>query len=388
MRVACISNWDELQALAPAWNELARDVPFRSWQWLGAWWRHYGPGDDEAGRRRELFVPAIRDAAGALVGLAPWYLERRPARGNVVRFLGSGEVCTDYATVLCRSGQESEVAAALADWLFEQRSSEQQQSERTTAGRDGPPHDARWDRLEFNGIARDDACMNRLAEELERRGALVDRRPTESCWRLELPASWDEYLASLSKSHRKQLRRFQRRLFDSGRAVLRTATTAAELQTAFDVLVDLHERRRSSLGERGRFESPRFMAFHRDVARQFFDLGRLGLSWLELDGRPVACEYQLLGGDTIYAYQSGVEPAALDQEPGRLATLAVLRAAIEAGRRAYDLLRGDEAYKAHWRATPRPCVDLRVLPGKGADWLRHGVWVVRENVRQWVHARS
>src|SRR5689334_24699022 len=117
MQVARISNWDELKALAPAWNELAQGIPFRSWQWLGSWWRHYGPAEGQAGCANELFVPAIRDAAGTLVGLAPWYLQRRAARGNVVRFLGSGEVCTDYSTVLCRSGQEAEVAATLADWL-------------------------------------------------------------------------------------------------------------------------------------------------------------------------------------------------------------------------------------------------------------------------------
>jgi CelD/BcsL family acetyltransferase involved in cellulose biosynthesis len=381
MPLACISNWDELRALAPAWNELAQGNPFRSWQWLGSWWRHYGPGEGQAGRGKELFVLAVRDAAGALVGLAPWYLQRRAARGNVVRFLGSGEVCTDYSTVLCRKGQEGEVAATLADWLVEMR-----KSDSGSGKANGNAGGARWDCLEFNGIASDDACMNRLAERLGRHGAVVDRRPAESCWRLELPASWDEYLGSLSKSHRKQLRRFQRRLFDRGRAVLYTATTAAELEHAFGLLVDLHERRRRSLGERGRFDSPRFTAFHRDVTRQFFDLGRLGLSWLELDARPVACEYQLLGDGIIYAYQSGIEPAAVGEEPGRLATLAILRAAIESGQRTYDLLRGDEAYKAHWRATPLPCTDFRVLPGQGADWLRHGVWVVRENVRNWAKA--
>ena len=39
--------------------------------------------------------------------------------------------------------------------------------------------------------------------------------------------------------------------------------------------------------------------------------------WLEHDGQPVSVEYQFELGDTIYAYQSGVAPEALDIEPGR-----------------------------------------------------------------------
>lgn len=56
----------------------------------------------------------------------------------------------------------------------------------------------------------------------------------------------------------------------------------------------------------------------------------------------------------------------------------------QAGHRAYDLLRGDEAYKAHWRAQPRACADIRVWPGEGADWVRRGAWQARENMKYWV----
>jgi CelD/BcsL family acetyltransferase involved in cellulose biosynthesis len=378
MWIERVSNWEDVARLAPEWNRLARGIPFLTWEWLGAWWRHYGAGGPEA-RASELLVAAVYDATapGAsdeLIALAPWYVERKAPRGAIVRFLGSGDVCSDYLTVLSAAGREPEVAAALAGWLIALR--------KENAG--GSP--LAWDRLEFGGIADDDETMGRLLEQLSLRGAIVDRRQAEHCWRVELPSRWEEYLAGLSKSHRKQLRRFQRRLFASGRAVLRTAATEREFRQAFEILVDLHRRRRESLGDRGCFHSGRFTEFHREVAWRFFERGLLRLSWLELDSRPVACEYQLLGGNTVYAYQSGIDPAALEEEPGRLATMATLRAAIESGCGVYDLLRGDEAYKAHWRARPYPCSDIRVLPGRGADWLRHGVWVARENLRSWVKA--
>ena len=373
MHVERISNYEQLESLAPAWNRLAQGVPFRSWQWLGSWWRHYGAAPGQRAARRELFVLAVRDERQDIAALAPWHIERHAARGTAVKFLGAGEVCTDYLTVLCQPGTEAEISTALADWLVESR----KQAGASAGG------GARWDRLEFYGIPRDDRAMNQLVERLAERGALVDRRAADHCWRLELPGCWDDYLQTLSKSHRKQLRRFQRRLFDSGRAVLRTANTAAEVESALDLLIDLHQRRRRSLGERGCFNNPCFTAFLRDAARQFFELGRLWLCWLELDSRPIACEYQLLGERTVYAYQSGIEPAVLEVEPGRLATLAILQAAVTSGRRTYDLLRGDEAYKAHLRAQPRACSDIRVLPGEGADWMRRRVWRARESMKYW-----
>ena len=116
-------------------------------------------------------------------------------------------------------------------------------------------------------------------------------------------------------------------------------------------------------------------------------MGQLNLSWLELDGRPVAAEYQICGqNQVVYAYQSGMHPSVLQDEPGRLITIASLKDAIAAGRLAYDFLRGNEAYKAHWRATPHATQDVRVIPNKGAARWRHNLWMAGDNVKNWIRA--
>lgn len=367
MQVRCITRWDELAALAPEWNALARGVPFRSWEWLGAWWRHYGLAADENPRRR-LYALAVLDARRRLVGLAPWYLEPHRVQGDVLRFLGSGDVCSDYLSILCLPGREDAVATTLAEWLCSPR----RHAERP------------WDMLALAGVDAADGVTGRLIDELHVRGATIHGGPAVHCWRLELPRSWDEYLALVSKSHRKQLRRRERRLFDTGRAKLRTVGTPAELDCGLNIVSQLHQRRRMGLGDAGRFADPRFAAFHREVAGQMLRHDRLRLSWVELDGRPVAAEYQLCGNDVVYAYQSGIDPEALDHEPGRLAMMATLRRAIEAGYRAFDLLRGDETYKAHWRAQPRASLDVCVLPPQGAARLRQHAWLAGRQVRGWL----
>ncbi|HUY32419.1 MAG TPA: GNAT family N-acetyltransferase [Pirellulales bacterium] len=371
MRVSRIADWDQPSTLASQWNVLARGVPFRSWDWMATWWRHYGGPRPRGAARREWFVLGVHDAAGTLAGLAPWYRQTGAGRSRTVRFLGSGHACGDYLSVLCRPGCETEVAVALADWLSEHR-----------GPRAGDPH--AWDRLEMTGVDAGDKTVNILVARLAERGSLVHRRPAPCCWRLPLPADWEDYLARLSKSHRKQLRRLQRRLFDTGRAVLRQVADEADLARALAILTDLNERRRGGLGEASCFAQPGFAEFHREATAHLLRAGSLRLSWLELDGRPIAAEYQLAGDGVVYAYQSGIEPEALADEPGRLATMATIRAAIDGGYRAYDLLRGDEAYKAHWRAEPRPSLDLRVLPGTRADRWRRGAWRVGDQARAWL----
>lgn len=366
MEVVWITRWDELAGLAPYWTALARGVPFRSWCWLAGWWRHYSDADDES---RSLFALAVYDRHNNLIGLAPWFIDSRSKQGDVVRFLGSGDVCSDYLSILTLPGREEEVAEALAEWLCRDSRTDGWNS---------------WNVLSLGGVDAADGVMRRFIDEMQSRGSLVYRKASPNCWRINLPPTWEDYLATVSKSHRKQLRRLQRRLFDTGRAVSRVVKEPAGLERGLAVLSDLHQRRRRALGEAGRFADDSFASFHREVAGQLLDQSALRLSWIELDGRSVAAEYQVLGSDVVYAYQSGIDPAALDCEPGRLAMMATLRRSIEEGCRAFDLLRGDEPYKAHWRARPRASMEVSILPGRGADWLKHGAWLAGRQVRQWL----
>ena len=105
-------------------------VPFLTHAWAVAWWHHY---QQQSG---ELFTLAVRDAAGRLIGLAPWHRQISAGRGRVVRFLGSGEVCADYVSLVAQPEDRLAVAVAIADWL---------------AG----PGAGEWDVLEMSGVERD-----------------------------------------------------------------------------------------------------------------------------------------------------------------------------------------------------------------------------------------
>lgn len=373
MRVYCLTSLQELAPYAEDWDRLAADVPFRSWAWLSTWWKHYGGEDRAENARLQLFVPCVFDSGDRLAALAPWYLDRRPPQGSVLRMLGCGEVCSDYLSLLCRPDMEHSATAAIADLLTAE-------PRHANAGR------LRWDLLELDAIDAADPAVGQLLGHLARRGCTVHHRDGPSCWRVELPATWDEYLAGLSKGHRKRLRRLEREAFGGGRAVLHSLQRAGELPRAAEMLVDLHQRRRRALGQPGCFASKRFAAFHREVMPRLLGAGQLQLHWLELDGRPAAAEYCLAAAGVVYAYQSGVEPELLDRQPGRLSTLAMLRWGIQQGYRWFDFLRGDEPYKARYGAAPRRCLAVRVVPGRTVAQLRHHAWLAGRNVKKWIRS--
>src|SRR5687768_3725033 len=128
MRITCLTNAADLDALAEPWNGLAGGVPFRRHEWLAAWWRHYGEGS-------ELAITCVWDDE-QLVAIAPFLLERSRTKGRVLRLLGTGEVCSDYLGILCRPGREEQIVPVVAERLLA---------------------DDRWDALHLDGIDAQDA---------------------------------------------------------------------------------------------------------------------------------------------------------------------------------------------------------------------------------------
>ncbi len=362
-----IRSFAELAAWSGKWNELSGGNPFLRYEWLEAWWRNYGQHCGQPQQGRELFILLLCDDSKRLVGIAPLYVDRTATHGRVLRFLGGGEICSEYVSVRCAAGFEEAVTETLADYL-------------ALAGE--ADDDDRWDALKLAAIDESDSLIDRLLRHLEDRGHCVYRKPGVNRWRVSLPRTWEDYLATLSKCHRKKLRRLERDDMDSGGVAVHWVHSPADLDRALAILVDLHQRRWQTRGKTGCFASRRFLQFHRDATARLLSTNVLLMNWLELAGRPIAATYDLAGAGGVYAYQSGIDPASLDCQPGRLMNLASIRRAIERGDRFYDFLRGDEPYKANWRATPRPSYDAHVVSSRTSARLRFQVSSAAENVQR------
>jgi CelD/BcsL family acetyltransferase involved in cellulose biosynthesis len=373
MIVLSVNNVADLAPYRQRWDELAGDCPFRSWAWLTTWWKHYATD-------HELHVllvfddwPACQSSDSCrvdlpnpetLVAILPMYIESSHTRGRVLRLLGDGEVCSEHLDLICDKSHVAEAAQSIARHLLACAE--------------------RWDTIQFTTLAEANRNFDALVQEFAVSECQVDRDPGMNLWSIPLPASWDDFLAMQSKSHRKQLRQLKNRILESNRARWIDVRDHDEFDRAWEVLIDLHQRRRQSLGERGCFASPAWANFHREVALELLAAGQLRLSVLELDGRPIAAEYHLASETATYAYQGGIDPDHIADEPGQLSLILCIERAIAAGHERFELLRGDEPYKPHWRAVPTATSDIEIVSPRALARWRHYSWSGLRRAGRWV----
>jgi len=346
-----ITKIDSKLDLAPyfdAWLDLAAGAPMRSPEWLLTWWEVYASSGDQ------LYILLVQGPGGALVGLAPLYLQ--DSRGSATcRLLGTADACTHHATWLSAPGYETQVGIEVARYLLQNKST--------------------WKRLLFEAVDADTTAVHATMNHLAENGCLCHQRQIHSVWKISLPETWDDYLMMLSRTHRKRCRKLQRQFLDSGKIQVHRVEREEDLKGGFKVLLQLHGTRWGTGKETlGVFGDKRFNKFHETVAGKLLRRNQLRLAWLEYDGKPLAVEYQFFDAGSVYAYQAGVDLSMDEFSPGRLSMMAAIQFAITQGCEYFDLLRGDEPYKANWRAAPGPCHDLRAWQKTSTGLMEWVIW--------------
>jgi len=302
----------------------------------------------------------------------------------VIRFLGSGEVCSDYLGLMCRPGWEQPIVDRLVRWLDEVACAGKRGLYGGTTSWDDAA--CRWDLIDLEQLAVEDAYTWALIRGLADAGHLVHQRAADACWRLYLPDCWEDYLKSLSKNTRRQLRKLER-FAESGRFRCWGVRMPEETHRYFDLLMELHQRRQHSLGNPGSFASARFTQFHRDIASRWVAERRAYLCFVDIDGVPVAAEYGFRVGKACFLYLAGMEPSYLEYSPGKLKHVVLLKEAIKSGIAVFDFLRGDETYKAQLGGQAVPMRKVRIAAKRFWPRLKHVVWVSCWNLKQHLKPR-
>ena len=338
LRVSVYDSLEALESLRPAWDELLAEVPhpstFSTWEWLAPWWRAFGHG-------QELLVLAFRDGSSRLVGLAPLaWQDRRLMKGlrcRVLRLMGDGSEDSDNLDLLARPGSESEVVAALLNYLEGQA--------------------RRWDFCEFRTMPGDSLAATALISCLNGRGWAV-----YSCKRpwsvVTFPENWELYLKQLSSEDRKNLERYSRRLQKRYQVRYYKCSEPGQLPDCLDALFHLHQMRWKLRGEPGSFGSPERRQFYYEVASLLLSRDLLEFWLLELDGKKAAAQFAFRHADTVFQLQEGFDPAHASDRVGFLLRGYVLNQLMAHGIRHYDFLFGESPEKARWGAEVRHYINL------------------------------
>ena len=164
---------------------------------------------------------------------------------------------------------------------------------------------------------------------------------------------WQGYLATRSRQFRSQLKRKMRSLERDHEVRLRRSQTIEEVSKDLDTLFDLHDARWQERPGASSLARPQTRDLHRAFAARAHEQGWLRLYLLEVDGAAAAAWYGWHVGDRFSYYQAGFEPAWSRYSVGFLLLAETVREAIAEGAAEYDLLVGDEAFKARFATGER-----------------------------------
>jgi CelD/BcsL family acetyltransferase involved in cellulose biosynthesis len=294
------------------WQRIPQATPFQSPAWLIPWWQHFHPGS--------LFVIAA-ERAGALVGLAPFYVEDGPL-GR--RLLPVGISVSDYHDVLLDPAFESDAGKALLRAALD-------------AGD--------WDRWDLEEL-RPDAAALRLPLPPD---LLEEAAAQSACPTLRLSG---DLAAVLPKTKRRKLNLARNRAARRGQVEVHSAV-GDRIPATLDHLYRLHGLRWTGRGESGVLANETLQQFHQAAAPLLAEAGILRLYSLTMDGEVAAAQYGFRVGDAAYAYLAGFDPAFEFESPGVILMAHAIEEALREGAREFHFLRGQEAYKYGWGAADR-----------------------------------
>jgi CelD/BcsL family acetyltransferase involved in cellulose biosynthesis len=297
-------------------------IPFQHPVWLRTWLAEFGD------RCEPIFLTA--SGVNGFNAIAP--LMRADDR---ITFIGDHNIC-DFMDLLVAPEAGEDAYASIWQQLC----------------------DEDWTELELWGLPETSPTRSAVLSLAKEAGYAAGEAKEAVAPRVALPSSWEEYLASLNKKDRHELRRKIRRVFESGAAVnFDVLSEQADVMVGVEQFLDLHTRSRMDKTE---FMTEEMASFFRRMTSAMAAQGLIKLFMLTINARPAACVLCFDAGDHIYMYNSGYDPEFGGLAVGLVSKALALQWAIENGKAGVDFLRGNEPYKYDLGAVDREIYRLVV----------------------------
>lgn len=274
--------------------------------WLEVWWRAFG-----AGARPCLL--SLKQGEQS-IGVAPMMLKDGKAS-----FMGSANVC-DYLDFVIAPEQENAFFNVLLDDLKRRGITQ----------------------LDLGAVRPDSAVFRHLIALAGQRGCGIQRQQEDVSVEMDLPPTWDEYLERLEAKQRHELKRKMRRLTAEGNLDYHSVSDPALLSQTLDAFFRMFTESRR---DKANFLTAGMEAFFRSLVSAMGQIGLVRFGVLELDGMPTAMILYFDYNNGVWLYNSGYEPRYDALSVGLVCKALSIKDSIEAGKKKYDFLKGNEPYK-------------------------------------------
>jgi CelD/BcsL family acetyltransferase involved in cellulose biosynthesis len=323
-----VTDVETFRSLRETWNNLLQESGdnniFLTWEWLFTWWQHFG-------NDKKLRIFLIKDS-DKIIGIAP-LMQSKYRIGfisvDVIENLCS-ERCDYSGIILTEKKQESMVI--LLDYI------EKIIKDSSAIVR------------MFN-IPENSSFLAVLREQYPAfsKSLYLEERLVDYCSIIDLPATWEEYLHSLSKKRRGNLRRAMKLLTGNHHKLeFKKYTGGDDLRNQLLVLFKIHEKRWQAKNISSKFVRPEAREFYFDVSQALSQNNWLDLSFLNIDGKPVSVEWGFNYNDIHWAMTGAFDPGYSNYSVGNLHMMKLIEDTIQNKLKKYDLLTGTENYKSLW----------------------------------------
>ncbi len=295
-----ISSWDKLRHCLK-WGSI-----FILPMWLKVWWEVFG----DTG---ELYLRTLRQGE-KIIGFAPLMVNE-----DVASFIGSEDV-SDYLDFVIIAGGERDFFKILLDDLKERGIK----------------------KLSLRPLRPDSTVITELVGVAQNRGYKVLCNPEDVSLELDLPDTWNEYLATLKNKQRHEVRRKLRRLWETGGVEHHCVEVNRQVEDYLDIFLNLFSL---SKHDKASFMNQKREVFFRSLAKSMAEVGLLRLGILQLNKVPAAMTIGFDYDDSHYLYNSAYDPQFSYLSVGLLCKILCLKESIEKGKKKWNFLKGGEPYK-------------------------------------------
>ena len=313
MDTRMITTEQELIAVKDDWDNLVRsnpetDMPFYSWDWFYRSYLHFGKPEG-----MELFVITVRDGE-QLVGILPLVRSGRKSAGLTYRILCVCNVgMMPRNTFYCDPHRDQEaVFRAAWDHLFANRSS--------------------WEMVEWGNVP-DASSFHHfvLKGEHSTKFALIQNRGFVAPF-IELTGTLEDYLNSLHKGARKDIRHHVKHFSESGSSrSVRFFEKPDEMLEGLTHLETVH-----SNSWKGSYDNPHYPLFYQEVTPVLAERGEGKIAIVFLDEVPIGASYMLCKNGVYYGCIRDYDQRYKEYAPGILLLHDQLKHLLQEGGRIFD----------------------------------------------------
>jgi CelD/BcsL family acetyltransferase involved in cellulose biosynthesis len=290
-------------------------------EWLQVWWESFGEGEEPR-------ILTVRDG-DKIAGIAPLMM-----RNKTAFLIGDTDVC-DYLDFVVTPGLEDIFFNLVLDDL--KKSGIRQ--------------------LDLAHVRPDSSVLTGLVPLVESRGYRVVKEMEDVSLEMDLPPTWDGYLAMLTTKQRHEVRRKLRRLSEEGGVTFRFAGRGDDITGIMDMFFRMFVESRQDKAD---FMTDKMRSFFLSLADVMAETGLLKLGVLELDAQPLAEIMCFDYNGCIYLYNSGYDPKYTSLSAGLLSKVLAIQDSIAQGKKKFDFLKGAEVYKHHLGGKEVPLFRCRI----------------------------